>query len=114
MIASAELSSRRRGQGVAIATGKWAYAKVVLSALAVLILLAQPADARKKRIGSFYAPPQAAMVVDGYSGKIIYSSNPDEPRYPASITKVMTLYMLFEEMKDGKLSLDSKLKVTSF
>jgi D-alanyl-D-alanine carboxypeptidase len=114
MIASAELSSRRRGQGVSIATGKWAYAKVVLSALAVLILLAQPADARKKRTRSFYAPPQAAMVVDGYSGKIIYSSNPDEPRYPASITKVMTLYMLFEEMKDGKLSLDSKLKVTSF
>ncbi len=60
-----------------------------------------------------YSPPQAAMVVDGYSGKVLYASNADETRYPASISKVMTLYLLFEQIRDGKMDLDTKLKVSA-
>src|SRR5262249_23371230 len=85
--------------------------------LAIILLLASamlapPAEARRRQ--RFYAPPQAAMVVDGVSGKILYQSNPDAPRYPASITKVMTLYLLFEELKTGHLKMSSELKVTSY
>jgi D-alanyl-D-alanine carboxypeptidase len=76
-------------------------------------LFLQPADAKPRRKQFFYAPPQAAMVVDGHTGKIIHATNPDEPRYPASITKVMTLYLLFEQLKDGKLKLDSPLRVSA-
>ncbi len=79
------------------------------------IVATQPADAAKRRQKrSFYAPPQAAMVVDGYTGKILYESNPDEPRYPASVTKVMTLYLLFESLKEGRIKMDTPLKVTAF
>jgi D-alanyl-D-alanine carboxypeptidase len=89
-------------------------ARVVIIALVASAMLTIPAEAKRKRQRSFYAPPQAAMVVDGVTGKIIHQSNPDEPRYPASITKVMTLYLLFEQLKAGKLKLNSELKVTSF
>jgi D-alanyl-D-alanine carboxypeptidase len=59
------------------------------------------------------AAPNAAIVVDGKSGKILYSSNPDAKRHPASLTKMMTLYMLFESIETGRSSLKTKIKVSS-
>jgi D-alanyl-D-alanine carboxypeptidase len=54
----------------------------------------------------------AAIVVDGASGHIIYSRNADEPRFPASLTKMMTLYVLFEALDKGSVKLDTQF-VTS-
>ena len=45
---------------------------------------------------SSYEPPYAAIVVDANSGRVLHSSNCDSVRHPASITKIMTLYLLFE------------------
>jgi D-alanyl-D-alanine carboxypeptidase len=59
---------------------------------------------------SFAAPGFSAMVVDAHNGKVLFSQNPDQPRYPASLTKVMTLYILFEELKAGRFKLNSQLK----
>jgi D-alanyl-D-alanine carboxypeptidase len=59
-----------------------------------------------------YSPPTASIVVDGYSGAVLQTSNPDAPRHPASLTKIMTLYLLFERLEAGKISLDSTLKVS--
>lgn len=53
------------------------------------------------------------MVLDAYSGKILYSANIDEARFPASITKVMTLYLLFEKLKEGRIRLGTELKVSA-
>jgi len=86
----------------------------VAALLLCAAIAAQPADAKKRKARSFYAPPQASMVVDGYTGKILHQNNPDEPRYPASVTKVMTLYLLFERLKEGRIKLDTPLKVTAF
>lgn len=58
------------------------------------------------------APKSAAMVIDAHTGKILHSRNIDKPHHPASLTKVMTLYMLFEFLQSGRLTLDSKLVVT--
>jgi D-alanyl-D-alanine carboxypeptidase len=58
------------------------------------------------------AAPYAAIVVDGNSGAVLHSSNPDAQRHPASLTKIMTLYLLFEQLEAGKLKLDSQLKVS--
>lgn len=55
----------------------------------------------------------AAIVVDGNSGETLYARNEDELRHPASITKVMTLYLLFEQLERGRLSLDSQLRVSA-
>src|SRR5690348_14259868 len=46
-----------------------------------------------------YAPPTASMVIDGNSGTVLEESNPDALRHPASLTKVMTLYLLFERLE---------------
>jgi D-alanyl-D-alanine carboxypeptidase len=55
----------------------------------------------------------AAIVVDGNSGRMIYGRNEDDPRHPASVTKVMTLYLLFEQLEKGRLRLDSPLIISS-
>ena len=55
----------------------------------------------------------AAMVVDANSGRTLYAVNEDAPRHPASITKVMTLYLLFEELDKGAMRLDTPLTVSS-
>ncbi|WP_417689327.1 serine hydrolase [Roseibium sp.] len=56
----------------------------------------------------------AGIVVDAKTGKTLYASSADEPRYPASLTKIMTLYVVFEELEAGRLSLNSKLKVSKY
>jgi D-alanyl-D-alanine carboxypeptidase len=59
-----------------------------------------------------YDPPYASIVVDGNSGDVLQATNPDALRHPASLTKVMTLYLLFERLDAGKISLDTQLKVS--
>ncbi|WP_146089939.1 D-alanyl-D-alanine carboxypeptidase family protein, partial [Rhodoblastus sphagnicola] len=55
----------------------------------------------------------AAIVVDGGSGHVLWSMNEHAPRHPASITKVMTLYLLFEQLEKGKLSLDDQIPISA-
>lgn len=59
-----------------------------------------------------YAPLGAAIVVDGNSGEVLSASNPDATRHPASLTKIMTLFLLFARLDAGKLKLDTPLKVS--
>jgi D-alanyl-D-alanine carboxypeptidase len=63
--------------------------------------------------GSNYHPPYAAIVVDDNTDQTIYEVNADEPRHPASLTKIMALYMLFEQLEAGKLKLDTPLPVSA-
>jgi D-alanyl-D-alanine carboxypeptidase len=56
----------------------------------------------------------AAIVVDGNSGRTLYARNENELRFPASITKVMTLYLLFEQLEQGRLRLDSDIRVSAY
>jgi D-alanyl-D-alanine carboxypeptidase len=60
-----------------------------------------------------YNPPTASIVVDGNTGAVLEESNPDAPRHPASLTKVMTLYLLFERLDAGKIKLDTPLMVSA-
>jgi D-alanyl-D-alanine carboxypeptidase len=59
-----------------------------------------------------YAPPSASIVVDGNTGSVLEESNADALRHPASLTKVMTLYLLFERLDAGKIRLDTPLTVS--
>jgi len=60
-----------------------------------------------------YSPPYADIVVDANTGQVLHSSNPDALRHPASLTKIMTLYLLFEQLDTGKLKLTSPLAISS-
>lgn len=54
----------------------------------------------------------AGIVVDAKSGNILYEEQADSRRYPASVAKVMTLYVLFQELQAGNLSLSTKMTVS--
>jgi D-alanyl-D-alanine carboxypeptidase len=58
-------------------------------------------------------PRYAGMVVDAESGRVLYAENADERRHPASLTKLMTLYLLFEAIESGKLSMSDQLTVST-
>lgn len=59
-------------------------------------------------------PKYAGLVIDVISGDDLYADNADAYRYPASLTKIMTLYIVFEEMEAGRLTLSSKLKMSEY
>lgn len=61
---------------------------------------------------SFFPDKYASLVVDTNSNVILQQSNADSIRYPASLTKLMTLYLTFEQMKYGKLNIDESVTVS--
>ena len=69
----------------------------------VAALMLQPTTAQAR---------YASLVVDGETGKELLSRNADTKRYPASLTKIMTLYMMFDALKSGKWKLNTRLKVS--
>ncbi|MGP9664810.1 D-alanyl-D-alanine carboxypeptidase family protein [Halomonas sp. AOP22-C1-8] len=58
-------------------------------------------------------PRYAGIVVDLDNGEVLYAENVDAPRYPASLTKMMTLYMTFEALESGTLTLNEPLAVSA-
>ena len=71
-------------------------------------------DPPKRAIhGPNYRPPYAAIVVDDKSGFVLHEVSADEPRHPASLTKIMTLYLLFEQLEGGRLNLDTPLPIST-
>ena len=58
------------------------------------------------------AAPQAHIVIDARNGAVIEASNADQRLHPASLTKMMTLYMAFEAVRDGRLRLDQSVPVS--
>jgi D-alanyl-D-alanine carboxypeptidase len=55
----------------------------------------------------------AALVLDGETGRPLYARNADALRHPASLTKMMTLYMLFEQLKNGQMTLATPIMVSA-
>ena len=68
--------------------------------------------AKKGRKKTSAYPIQASLVVDGKTGKVLHARNANKKIYPASLTKVMTLYMIFEALESGKISLNDKFHVS--
>ena len=54
-----------------------------------------------------FAAPFAAMVMDARTGEVLYAKNADTRLHPASLTKMMTLYITFDAIERGEISLDS-------
>ena len=58
-------------------------------------------------------PKFSAMTVDARNGKVLFSENADAVRHPASLTKMMTLYVLFQDLQSGKLNLNSPIRMSA-
>ena len=92
----------------------------LLSIFLLTILASAPAEARWKKRGFFkraastssYEPRYADIVVDANTGDVLHNVSADQTRHPASLTKIMTLYLLFERLESGRLKLDSRLQVS--
>jgi D-alanyl-D-alanine carboxypeptidase len=93
----------------------------ILSLSVVAVCLTNPAEARWRKRSAPSAsdaasavnePRYADIVVDANTGDVLHAVNADSLRHPASLTKVMTLYLLFERLEAGKLKLSSSLPVS--
>lgn len=98
------MSSGQLSANAAWARSAARFAAAVFLGLACLTATVQSAAANSK---------YSAMVVDGTTGKTLFARHADDKRYPASLTKIMTLYIVFEELKAGRLTLDTPLKVSA-
>ncbi len=58
------------------------------------------------------AAPYAAMVIDARTGEVLHSRNADTRLHPASLTKMMTLYIAFEAVRNGEIELDTPVRIT--
>jgi D-alanyl-D-alanine carboxypeptidase (penicillin-binding protein 5/6) len=80
---------------------------IALSLLAALLAGGPAAHAE-----TYDTPAHAAILIDLQSGQELYAKNPDVPLHPASMSKLMTVLMVFERLADGSLSLDDTLPVS--
>jgi len=105
-----------RGGGLGCHGLRWG--ALGLSVIFAVAAFTDNADARRFRrhkaeAGESYQPSYASIVVDANSGAVMQATNADSPRHPASLTKIMTLYLLFERLEQGKIKLATELPVSA-
>ena len=88
--------------------------RLTLSALLIAVATAWslPADAAKRKPVR-KAGGYSSIVLDAATGRVLHEDNADQQRYPASLTKMMTLYMIFEALDAGKIKLSTVWSVSS-
>src|SRR5450631_2942094 len=87
----------------------------------LLAVAATDADARGRRhwhrshtaAAEKYEPSSSSIVVDANSGAVMQATNADSPRHPASLTKIMTLYLLFERLEAGKIKMSTEMPASA-
>ena len=71
------------------------------------------AEAAKRRKPAWDPGKYAAIVIDANTDKVLFSANSEKPRYPASLTKMMTLYVLFDDLAAGKVKKSTRMSVSA-
>jgi len=108
-----------------LSSSRWARVGVfgLLTVTTAVIFTTDAAEARRHRrhyahhrvqrdVSESSSPKFASIIVDGNSGAVLQSNAPDGLRHPASLTKIMTLYLLFERLESGKMKLDTEMPVS--
>jgi len=96
-----------------------AYAVVAVLAVIMAVWPMASADASRKTHfthgqSSGGRQPLTSIVIDAETGTVISESNADSPHFPASLTKMMTLYLIFEALDKGRIHLDTQLPVSDY
>lgn len=107
--------------------GTGAIARIAIAValgLSVACALAGPSDARTRHhysaagsaawdaLSATDPLKDAALIIDGKTGRVLYARNPDAERHPASLTKMMTLYLLFERLHSGAITLSTDIPIS--
>jgi D-alanyl-D-alanine carboxypeptidase len=85
-------------------TGQYLRLLLALPLMALIVATAAAPQAR--------AAPYAAMVIDARDGKVLHARNADTRLHPASLTKMMTLYVVFEAVQNGELTMDTRVRIS--
>ncbi|MEM9969669.1 MAG: D-alanyl-D-alanine carboxypeptidase family protein [Pseudomonadota bacterium] len=81
--------------------------------ICALVVSACAATVPHRAIAAFETPATAAFLYDVNTGTVLFEKNADVPLPPASMSKLMTLYMLFEALRDGRVTLDTTFAVST-
>lgn len=81
---------------------RWRWPILVVTTFIIFLSMAWPASAK-----------YASIIVDAETGRIYHEINADTRNYPASLTKMMTLYLLFEQIESGDMSLKTRMRVSA-
>lgn len=102
------VTKRYSGKGLTL-SAVFAFCLALLAGLAIAdsAEAAKAKPQRKSSIGGY-----SSIVIDAATGKVLHEDNADAQKYPASLTKMMTLYMIFEALDAGKITLGTTWKVS--
>ncbi|MFK4382372.1 serine hydrolase [Bradyrhizobium sp. USDA 223] len=108
-----------------LSASRWARVGVfgLLTVTTAVIFTIDAAEARRHRrhyahhrvqhdVSESSSSKFASIIIDGNSGAVLQATSPDAIRHPASLTKIMTLYLLFERLESGKMKLDTEMPVS--
>ncbi|MCW4114637.1 SPOR domain-containing protein [Aurantimonas sp. MSK8Z-1] len=82
----------------------------IVPAVSTILLTASLLTAHAATAAERYAD----FIIDANTGKVLHSENADDARYPASLTKMMTLYLTFEALEGGRISMDTPMPVSRY
>ena len=80
-----------------------------LAGAVILILCLTAAGATDARADGRHA----AFVIDANTGRVLHSADADDPRFPASLTKMMTLYLVFEQLEAGRIEPSTPIRISA-
>jgi len=102
-------------RGGAVVQRRFRWSAPGLAILLAVAAINTDADARgrRHRAADSYEPSYSSIVVDANSGAVMQATNADSPRHPASLTKIMTLYLLFERLEAGKIKMSTEMPVSA-
>lgn len=106
-------------EALRIGSCKWAtiVRAVLLLVLAAFMTACTSTDVLRstaKPIPSSPSSKYAAIVVDANTGRVLHANQADSRRYPASLTKMMTVYMLFEAMQQGRIGSSTEIPISAY
>ncbi len=85
-----------------------------LIATAMAFSASLPLHAPLRAASLYEVPKYAAILLNSDTGEVMYARKADEQRYPASITKVMSIYVAFEELKAGRMKDDDRIAISKY
>src|SRR5271155_171544 len=107
-----------RGGGRMPTVCRKSWNRTLVAALAAAALgVASAASAHVRHHRERLAPDpnlDAALIVDAPTGEVLYARNEDATRHPASLTKMMTLYVVFDKLRAHKIALDTTISVSPY
>ena len=88
------------------------FQKIFILLAIVFFPVCQPCSAAAPAAASFQVDAKSAVLINGLTGKIVFEQNPDEKIAPASLIKIMTLYLIYDALAGGNFKLSDIVTIS--